>query len=73
MTCGKSTLGKSILRLVEPTNGEIWLEDTNVVNLSKQELRKMRTKMQMIFQDPYSSLDSRLNVAQLIADPLHVN
>ncbi len=71
--CGKSTLGKSILRLVEPTGGEIWLEDTNIVKLSKPELRKMRMKMQMIFQDPYSSLDSRLNVAQLIADPLYVN
>jgi len=71
--CGKSTLGKSILRLTEPTSGEVWLDGENVVSMSRTELRKARLKMQMIFQDPYSSLDSRLSVAQLIADPLHVN
>ena len=71
--CGKSTLGKSILRLTEPTSGEIWLDGENIVSLSRSQLRKARLKMQMIFQDPYSSLDSRLSVAQLIADPLQVN
>ena len=71
--CGKSTLGKSILRLIEPTSGEIWMEGQNIASLNRSELRKARLKMQMIFQDPYSSLDSRLNIAQLIADPLQVN
>ena len=71
--CGKSTLGKSILRLTEPKSGEIWLDGENIVSLSRSQLRKARLKMQMIFQDPYSSLDSRLSVAQLIADPLQVN
>ena len=71
--CGKSTLGKSILRLIEPTSGEVWMEGQNIASLNRSELRKARLKMQMIFQDPYSSLDSRLNIAQLIADPLQVN
>lgn len=71
--CGKSTLGKSVIRLIEPTSGEIYLGSTDVSALSMGGLRKMRQKMQMIFQDPYSSLDSRLSVFELIADPLKVN
>lgn len=71
--CGKSTLGKTILRLVEPTSGEVWMDGQDIVSLNRSELRKARLKMQMIFQDPYSSLDSRLSVSQLIADPLWVN
>jgi oligopeptide/dipeptide ABC transporter ATP-binding protein len=71
--CGKSTLGKAILRLTEPTSGEIILEGEDIVAMRSSQLRKTRLKMQMIFQDPYSSLDPRLNVAELIADPLHVN
>ena len=71
--CGKSTLGKTILRLTEPTAGEVILDGEDIVAMKKSQLRKARTKMQMIFQDPYSSLDSRLSVAELIADPLRVN
>jgi len=71
--CGKSTLGKTILRLVEPTSGKILFKGDDVAAYSGSKLRVARRKMQMIFQDPYSSLDPRLNVAQLIADPLYTN
>ena len=71
--CGKSTLGKTVLRLIEPTSGNVILDGVNIAKLSKSQLRKERRKMQMIFQDPYSSLDGHLTVAELIADPLKVN
>lgn len=71
--CGKSTLGKTVLRLTEPTSGQIILDGEDIVAMGRSELRKMRLKMQMIFQDPYSSLDSRMSVAELISDPLKVN
>lgn len=71
--CGKSTLGKTVLRLIEPTSGNVILDGVNIAKLSKSQLRKERCKMQMIFQDPYSSLDGHLTVAELIADPLRVN
>ena len=71
--CGKSTLGRTVLRLLEPTAGEVFLDGVNIAALNKSQLRKARLDMQMIFQDPYSSLDGRLSVAELIADPLKVN
>ena len=71
--CGKSTLGKTVLRLIEPTSGNVILDGVNIAKLNKSQLRKERRKMQMIFQDPYSSLDGHLTVAELIADPLKVN
>jgi len=71
--CGKSTLGRTLLQLYEPTAGEIWFNGQNIVDLSKKEFGKVRPKMQMIFQDPYSSLNGRMNVFQLIAEPLIVN
>lgn len=71
--CGKSTLGKTVLRLIEPTSGEVYVDGVDIASLGKRNLRKARTKMQMIFQDPYSSLDQRLNVEELISDPIIVN
>ena len=71
--CGKSTLGRTLLQLHAPTEGEILFHGKNVVNLSKKEFDQTRPKMQMIFQDPYSSLNGRMNVFQLIAEPLIVN
>lgn len=71
--CGKSTLGRTALQLYEPTGGEILFHGQNIANLSKKEFRQVRTKMQMIFQDPYSSLNGRMTVRQLIAEPLIVN
>ena len=70
--CGKSTLGRVLLRLVEPTSGHISYMGTDIVSLKRKDMKKMRTKMQMIFQDPYSSLDPRMSVSQLISEPLYV-
>ncbi|MDO4554598.1 MAG: ATP-binding cassette domain-containing protein [Lachnospiraceae bacterium] len=71
--CGKSTTGRAILRLHEPTSGEVIFRDTDVVALDKKQMKEMRKKMQIVFQDPYSSLNPRLNVQELISEPLLVN
>ncbi len=71
--CGKSTLGRTILRLNEPTQGKILFQGRDIISLKKKELNKTRLGMQMIFQDPYSSLNGRMTVQQLIAEPLIVN
>lgn len=71
--CGKSTLGQTILCLEEPTEGEIVFSGQDVAKLKRKERGLIRPKMQMIFQDPYSSLNGRMNVKQLIAEPLIVN
>lgn len=68
--CGKSTLGRLILRLVEPTEGEIFFEGQNLFDMSRENLRQMRKKMQIIFQDPYASLNPRMTVADIIGEPL---
>ena len=70
--CGKSTLGRTVLRLLEPTSGEILYRGNNIVGLRKNEMREMRTKMQIIFQDPFASLNPRMSVSQLIAEPIRV-
>ena len=70
--CGKSTLGKTILQLTNPTSGEILFHGRNIVGLSKREIKNLRRNMQMVFQDPYSSLDPRMSVSQLIEDPMIV-
>ena len=71
--CGKSTLGRTILRLNEPTDGSVLFMGQELVGAAKKTLAKLRPKMQMIFQDPYSSLNGRMTVRQLIAEPLIVN
>ena len=68
--CGKSTVGKTILRLQEPTAGQIWLSGTEVTTLSEEQMRAHRRQVQMVFQDPYSSLNPRMRVGQIIAEPL---
>jgi len=68
--CGKSTVGKTILRLQEPTGGKIWLGDTEVTTLNEEQMRQHRREVQMVFQDPYSSLNPRMRVAQIVAEPL---
>lgn len=70
--CGKSTLGRSILRLHEPTSGEVFYQGQNLGECGKEEMRQMRQKLQIIFQDPYSSLNPRMTVGELIAAPLDV-
>jgi len=71
--CGKSTIGFSIMRLVEPTAGKVYLQGKDVLSLEKEEIRKIRHKMQMIFQDPYASLNPRKTVGQIIGRPLEIH
>jgi oligopeptide/dipeptide ABC transporter ATP-binding protein len=71
--CGKSTLGRAILHLVEPTEGQIIFQGKDISHLSKDELRKLRREMQIIFQDPYASLNGRLKVSYIIQEPLIIN
>ncbi len=68
--CGKSTVGKTILRLQEPTAGQIWLGGTEVTTLDEEQMRVHRRQVQMVFQDPYSSLNPRMKVGQIVAEPL---
>jgi oligopeptide/dipeptide ABC transporter ATP-binding protein len=68
--CGKSTLGRTILRLLLPTEGEVFYEGKSVFHMSKKEMNKMRTKMQIIFQDPYSSLNPRLPVYDIVGEAM---
>ena len=70
--CGKTTVGRLILRLEEPTAGEISFEGINLVTASPAEMQAVRRKVQVIFQDPYSSLNPRMTVGQIIGEPLHV-
>jgi len=71
--CGKSTTGRCILRLIEPTSGDVIFEGKNITDLNSRELRKMRAEMQIIFQDPFSSLDPKKTVSQAIAEPILVH
>ena len=71
--CGKSTMGRTILRLLEPTDGEVLFEGADVSRLNAAEMRSMRTTMQMIFQDPFSSLDPRKSVSQTILEPIRLH
>jgi oligopeptide/dipeptide ABC transporter ATP-binding protein len=71
--CGKSTTGKSILRLIEPTDGEVIFEGKDITKITKREMRNVYRDMQLIFQDPYASLNPRKTVGKLIGEPLIVN
>jgi oligopeptide transport system ATP-binding protein len=68
--CGKSTLGRALLRLTEPTGGQVMFRGTDLARLSKGQMRGQRKHLQMIFQDPYASLNPRMTVAQIISEPL---
>ena len=70
--CGKSTLAKTILRLLPATSGEVWVEGQNVLELQGNALRVFRKKMQIIFQDPYASLNPRMKICHIVAEPLWV-
>jgi oligopeptide transport system ATP-binding protein len=71
--CGKSTAGRTILQLYRPTSGHVYFGDTDLINLKGEHLRRMRTKMQMIFQDPYASLNPRMTIRDIVAEPLVVH
>lgn len=71
--CGKSTLGRAILKLLEPTDGEIIYNGENITSRSKKAMKPLRRNMQMIFQDPYASLNPRMTVEQIVGEPLKVH
>lgn len=71
--CGKSTTGRTILRLTEPTEGNVFYKDTNLIDLNEGQMRNLRKDLQMIFQDPYSSLNPKKRIGQLLEEPLKVH
>ena len=71
--CGKTTAGKAILRLIEPTAGKVWLKGTPLATLDEKGLRRMRKEMQIVFQDPYSSLNPRMTVERIIGEALSIH
>ena len=71
--CGKSTLGRTILRLLEATEGEVLYEGENILQYGRSQMREMRSKMQIIFQDPYSSINPSMTVSQIIAENMVIN
>ncbi|MBQ6868560.1 MAG: ABC transporter ATP-binding protein [Clostridia bacterium] len=71
--CGKSTTGRAVLRLLEPTAGKVVFDGQDVTALDKEALRQMRRKMQIVFQDPYSSINPRMSVSEIIAEPMKLH
>jgi peptide/nickel transport system ATP-binding protein len=71
--CGKTTVGKTILRVIEPTSGKVYFKGIDIFKLSKGEMRRLRRKMQLIYQDPFESLNPRMTIYNLVGEPLSVN
>ena len=71
--CGKSTTGRTVLQLYRPTAGSVYFEDENLIEMKGEQLRRQRRKMQMIFQDPYASLNPRMTVGNIVGEPLEVH
>ena len=71
--CGKTTLGRTILRLLEPTSGQILFHGEDITKLNKEKMKRIRKEMQLIFQDPYASLNPRMSVSEIIKEPMIVN
>jgi len=71
--CGKSTAARTILRLIEPSEGEVFFEGQDILKLAKKPMRALRRQMQIIFQDPYASLNPRMTVASIVGEPLEIH
>lgn len=71
--CGKSTTGRVLMRLEEPTSGKVWFDGTDWFSLSQRELRARRREMQIVFQDPFSSLNPRMTVGQILGEPMYMH
>ena len=71
--CGKSTVGRCLIRLIEPTSGDVLFEGNNIVGLGNREMQKLRREMQIIFQDPYASLNPRLSIYSIVSEPLKIH
>src|SRR6476469_10056129 len=71
--CGKSTVGRCLLRLIEPTAGEVTFAGEDVISVDKKRLRQLRREMQIIFQDPYASLNPRMKVGDIVGEPLVIH
>lgn len=71
--CGKSTTGRLLLRLLEPTSGEVYYQGKNIMEMSQREFREYRKEMQIVFQDPYASLNPRMSISEIIEEPLIIN
>ena len=71
--CGKSTLGRTILRLIEPSSGEVYYNGQNILDLKPRKMRDLRKEMQIIFQDPYASIDPRKSVIDVIAEYMFIH
>ena len=71
--CGKSTVGRCVLRLHEPTSGEVLFEGENIIGIANNKMQSLRREMQIIFQDPYASLNPRLSIRQIVAEPLKIH
>ena len=69
---GKTTLARTIVRLYKPTTGKIWFDNTDLAKLQGEQLRKIRQRVQMVFQDPFASLNPRFTIGSLIAEPMHI-
>jgi ABC-type oligopeptide transport system ATPase subunit len=71
--CGKSTTGRALMRLIEPTSGSVTFEGTDVLSLTGRDLKAFRRQVQIIFQDPYASLNPRFTIAEIITEPLQIH